>query len=236
MKQPRLIGTILFVSLLCMPLWVFANNKPKAQPRPVRFCVQCSFHGSCRSCKGGGGGVYCDTFNCGACEEIDQCISTDRVNQTPSDSKQPLKLSAKVIREISVKHPRFAVTLAEMNVYGITPGERRVYWTPVELSPSDVEAFLNKEAHSRFFKRYDTKVRRLNGLIQKGEISDIVYAISIKQTEEGSWSIKMQVEGETTAASVDPAYSKLEIKVATQPAQTALGQQSSRKIVTWEIQ
>ncbi|HKQ04859.1 MAG TPA: hypothetical protein VJ464_06990 [Blastocatellia bacterium] len=141
-----------------------------------------------------------------------------------------------MIRNIAEKHARFAATLAEMNVYGITPGTRRVYWTPYPLSSPDIEAFLNKSGHSRFFKHYDAEVRKLNVLIQKGELSDIVYDISIKQTEDGAWSIKLQVEDETAAASVDPAYSRLEIQVAARPAQAAAAQQPPRTKVTWQIQ
>lgn len=238
MKQPRLGSIIFLVSLLCIPLSVFASNKSKARSHPVRNCVQCGFQGTCRTCKGGGSGLYCDTFNCGACQEGDNCVSTLSATPPPVDSKQPLKLSAKVIRAIGAKHARFAITLAEMNVYGITPGERRIYWTPVKFSPSDVDAFLSKEAHSRFFKQYDTEARRLNALIQKGELSELVYAISIKQTEDGSWSIKMKIDGEAAvaAASIDPAYSTLEIKVVPRLAETTLGQQSSKRKVTWEIQ
>lgn len=240
MKQRHLVGVILFASLLCLPSLEFAKSKPKTTPRPRPVCVQCSFNGDCRSCTGGGTAVYCETFNCGACSEEGECSGHGhggilQATQAVPDSKQPLRLSGKVIREIGAKHPRFAITLAEMNVYGVSPGKRRVYWTPIPLTTSDVAAFLSKEAHSRFFKQYDKDVRKLNRLIQKGELSDIVYAISIKDTEDGYWSIEMKVETELAAASVDPGYSTLEIDVRVTPAvQNSLGQ-PSRKKVTWRL-
>src|ERR1051325_3688849 len=140
MRLPHLIKVVLFASLLCLPFSAFANGKPKSRPQPVRSCAACTFYNSCRTCTSGGrGGIYCDTFNCGSCQESGQCMLTDSVHRAPSDTNQSIKLSAKIIRDISTKHARFAITLAEMNVYGFAPGERRIYWTPIKFAPSDVE-------------------------------------------------------------------------------------------------
>jgi hypothetical protein len=243
MKPNRLVGIILCASLLWIPLSVFANSKLKARPNPRRFCVQCAFNRvQCRTCTSGNHSIFCDTFNCGACEEVDDCSGGPggilEVKQLPSGNQKSLKLPTKLIRDIGAEHARFAITLAEINEKGgLTPGKRRVYWTPVKLSSSDVEAFLNKGTHTRFFKQYDDEVRRLNALIQKGELSDIVYAISIQQTEEGSWSLNMQVEDGVTEATGDPVASTLEISVVSvQPAQATVGQHSSRKKFTWKLQ
>jgi hypothetical protein len=250
MKERHLVSVILFAGLLCIPVSGFANRKSNAATRLRQSCVRCAFNGGgCRTCMGGGNAVYCETFNCGLCSEDGECdggiggsmLSKNQSVQstTPTTSKdsEPLRISSRVIREIATMHPRFAITLAEMNIYGIFPGERRLYWTPIKLSTSDVEKFLSKEAYSKYFRRYDQEVRKLNRLIQKGELTDIVYRVSTKQTEEGSWTIMMHVEGELAATSwVDPAYSTLEIHVSgAQSVQGAMGERSQRK-VTWQIQ
>lgn len=238
MKQRSVIVAVLFATLLCAPLSIPTTGTPNSRPD----CVKCGFNGSCRSCVGGTRALYCETFNCGACQETGYCSGSgpDEVLQARlqgPEREQDIEIPPSVIRDIGAKHPRFAITLAEMALYGISPSDRRVYWTPVTLSSSDVEPFLNKAAHRRFFKQYDREVRRLNSLIQKGAISDIVYAISIKETEN-SWSIKMQIEGDLAVASVDPSYSTLEIQIESPQVatQATSGQQLSRHKVTWQIQ
>lgn len=231
----RYLITVLFAGLLCVPFSVFAKSKPEALPPLQQACVGCGFKHGCASCVGGGTAVYCETFNCGACEEDGYCVpGTTRASLAVSDSSgklRQIRLSEKVIRQISALHPRFAITLAEMNVYGFSPGKRRVYWTPVELTSSDVEAFLHKGTHASFFDDYDEKARALNRLIQAGELSRIVYAISIENTDT-AWSIKVEVQGDLTA--VDPTFSTLEIQVKTSKATQTLGQ-SSRNKERWQI-
>lgn len=235
MKPYPLLGTVLCAALLCTPLSVLANSKPRTRPHARRECVTCGFQGDCRICVGGGDSAYCQTFNCGACSTGGTCLGLDMWStQVASDGNQSLRISSKVIRDIGTKHPRFAITLAEMNSYGISTGERRVYWTPIPLTPPDVEAFLNKETHTRFFERYDRKVRRLNRLIQQGELSDIVYAVSVEQPKEGSWSITIRVKGDLAGATADESvYTTLEIEVGDD--QPSLGQGASQKIVKWQL-
>jgi hypothetical protein len=242
MRKRHLASVILLVGLLCIPLTELANTKPKATPglRQVA-CVSCGYNnGNCRTCVGGGTATYCTTFNCGLCGEDGECsqnLSSAKPSiqsVTTTKEKEPLTISSSVIRDIGLAHPRFAITLAEMNVYGISPGEQRLYWTPKTFSSSDVEMFLNKGAHSKYFRQYDREIRGINRLIQKGELSDIVYRISTKLTEDGSWWIRMQVESDlTSAASVgDPSYSTLVMHVGTiESVQGALGE--SR--VTWQL-
>lgn len=238
----KTIYCILFAAVLCISVSVSAKSNPEGTAPFPQECVGCGFKHNCQVCVGGGAAVYCITFNCGACEEDGECAPGQlRVHSAGTDgskavtdgskSVQDLKLSEKVIRKIGAVHPRFAITLAEMNGYGFYPGKRRVYWTPVELTSSDVEAFLDKHAHSDFFEQYNERARSLNSLIQKGEISRIVYAISVEKTD-ASWSIKMQVQGDL--AVVDPFYSTLEIQVKESQAAKALGKSPQNK-ERWQI-
>lgn len=248
MKKRYWVGGIFLVAgLLCIPASGFANSKIKAAAgAPQSSCVRCAFNPmGCRTCTGGGTGLFCETFNCGLCEEDGECAlgiqsgkgTVQSAAVTDTQDKEPLRISSRVIREIGSVHPRFAITLAEMSGYGISPGEHRLYWTPIKFSSEDVERFLNKETNSKYFRRYNQDVRKLNRLIQKGELSDIVYRVSTKQTEEGSWSIRMQVTSDMAAASmVDPAYATLQMNVSASPAvQGAVGARSQKK-ETWQIQ
>ena len=249
MKQRYLAGSILFAGI-CIALPSFANSKPKTSTRLSEACVQCAFNGGgCRTCIGGGFALYCETFNCGLCGTEGECsggiqsakpsiqtVSTQSVANIRDE--EPLRISSDVIRNIGAVHPRFAITLAEMNVYGISPGERRLYWTPKTFSPADVENFINKEANSKYFVKYNREVRRLNRLIQKGELADIVYRVSTKLTEEGSWSIKLQVESGLAAASLvkDPAYTTLEIEASSTQSVQGVSAERPQKKFTWQIQ
>lgn len=228
MEQRYVRAIVVFIVALCLPLTIIAKSDPKPQ------CVGCGVQDDCKACVGGDSS-YCRTFNCGACAESGTCDLLLSVSSLAPRNRRPLKLPNELIREISLKHPRFAITLAEMNVYGISPGEHRIFWTPVALASPDVEAFLNKGDHSRFFKRYDNEARRLNRLVKTGELSDIVYAVSVNRTDEDAWLIKMQVRGQTiTSLSGDSAYSLLEIQVG--PQATTSAQKQSRKTITWQIQ
>ena len=246
MTNRYILSAALCASLLYIPFAVFASN-PKTAPHPRPVCVHCTFNGGCRACSGGGGALYCETFNCAACSEEGECdggpggiLRASPKIAAVAKSEEPLRISARIIRDIGMMHPRFAITLAEMNGYGgVSSGERRIYWTPIKFSSSDVEKFLKKEAHSKYFKQFDREVRRLNGLIQTGELSDIVYRVSTKQTDDGGWSIKMHVESVLTAAStVDPAFSTLQIQArSSQAAQAAVGDRSRTKTTfEWQIQ
>lgn len=250
LKRRYLPGVLVVSGLLCLHGFAIANTKPRLTTRP-RVCVQCSFNGGgCRTCMGASsGGFYCETFNCGLCSEDGECgggpggiLSARQASiQSVTDKvvREPLKISSQVIRSIATMHPRFAITLAEMNNYGgVSTGERRIYWTPIKFSSSDVERFLKKEAHTKYFKQYDRTVRRLNGLIQTGELADIVYRVSTQQTEDGTWSIKMHVESDLTAAStVDPAFSTLQIQAhSSQSVQSTVGDRSRTKTAfEWQI-
>ncbi len=222
-------STFLLIAVLCSPTTIIATSEPTPQ------CVGCGLEDDCKACVGGDSS-YCRTFNCGACGEGGAChgliLSASSVS---SRDGRRLKLPSDLIMEISAKHPRFAITLAEMNVYGISPGEHRIHWTPVTLASSDIDAFLNKGDHSRFFKRYDAEARRLNRLVKNGELSDIVYAVSVSRTAEDGWLIRMQVRGQMiTSLAGDPAYSVLEIQV--EPQATTSAPERSRKSITWQIQ
>lgn len=235
MRQRYFIPAVLFASLFCLPFSAIAKSEPEAAPSLQEGCTSCGYNKQgCASCLGGGTATFCVAFSCGACEQEGQCNPLPtRASQAISDSakQQHIRLSEKVIRQIAALHPRFAITLIEMNGFGFSPGKRTVFWTPVELTSSAVDAFLSKGTHGSFFDQYDEKARSLNRLIQAGELSSIVYSVSIENTD-GLWSIKLQVQGDL--ATVDPAFSTLEIQVkakASQGAQTGQTQNKER----WEI-
>lgn len=240
MNQRCLHLIVLFIVLVSAPITGLAKSDPKPKRQQVA-CVQCAVEDGCKTCVAGGSALRCRTFNCAACETSGTCNSGGGGAVDPGEGggfsldsrdKQSLRLSPVIIRDIGTRHPRFAVTLAEMTSYGISPGERHVYWAPVSLSSADVEPFLNKAAHSLFFERFDEQTRKLNRLIQKGELTDIIYHILVTRSDEGAWLIKMHVEGEVVISSGDPAYSALEIRI--EPVHSSF-QQESRNIITWHI-
>ena len=236
MKRLVLSGAVVGL-ILCRQFTAFGEGDPKPRSLSRPACVQCGFRDDCRSCVSGGNASFCETLNCGACEESGDCaqVFITQEQAIRREPAEPLTLSSKVIKDIGLTHPRFAATLAEMGVYGITPGTRRVKWTPVPLTPSDVEAFLGKDAHRRFFKQFDKEARRLNRLIQNGELSDIVYAVSINANDDGSWSLQLKLTSDPSTATVDPPYSTLDLQVAGPQAALSTSDGQSKRNVTWQI-
>jgi hypothetical protein len=240
MKRYWLCISVLAIALLYAPMTIIAKNDPGPVARED-ICISCGVgEDGCKSCVGGGSKTYCRTYNCGACSSEGNChIGVIIESASEKSGIRSLKLSSNLIRDVGSKHPRFAATLAEMNAYGFFPGERQINWAPVRLTPADVEAFLNKGTHASFFKRYNKEARRLNRLIQRGELSDIVYTVSVKNSEDDAWSVEMMVEGQTAIAeSGDPAYSALEIKIKPNKIATQGNMSESKKSlrdISWEI-
>jgi len=198
---------------------------------------------SCHVCKGGGNSDFCVTPDCGSCVSGGTCdsggpgiilreqapeaqIASDR------DRKRLFRIDTSVIREIGDVHPRFAATLANLNAFGLTfVGVYHVNWTPVELAPQDVEAFLDRGHHPGFFKRYDRKVHRLNKLIEQGRLEDIVYDVTIEESADSSnRTIKLSLQKGSVQNKVDPPYSSLEVKVTNVNAASRTEQTS-----TWYV-
>jgi hypothetical protein len=138
-------------------------------------------------------------------------LLTSMLGCATAESRDSITVPLSTIREIGAKHPRFAVTLIHMNEYGITPRESRFYWTPVKLWPEDVERFSDKTNQGAFFTAYDREVRHMNELIQAGQLTKVIYLISVGQQPDGWWSITIRVKDEPP--SVDPPHKALKLDI-----------------------
>lgn len=248
---------IALVSNLSTP---HAKTPSRTVKPPVQGCVTCGWNAGCRSCVGGGEGSNCDTSDCSTCSWGGLCNrggdrpqlnsvtvgppsndSSNNLNQQPvnsdppafpSSSEIPLRLSSVLIKEIGARHPRFGATLANRNVFGFLPGTRTILWTPTEIVPKDIDAFLNRKAHDEFFRKYNEKAREINLRIQKGEIQEIVYKLYVEQLDPNTWTIKLQLASGTQLPDIDPPYSSLEIRLTYSGASP----ESANPIKTaWEI-
>lgn len=121
------------------------------------------------------------------------------------------KLAPELILKIGARHPRFAATLANMNLFGLSSGTHIIHWTPVEINTENVSAFLNKDAHQDFFIGLDKKSKQINNSIINDEIKEIIYTVTISGSQKKSTRIiKLKVN---QGYNKDPEYSFLEISV-----------------------
>lgn len=205
------------------------NTKPQC-------VVACGIENGCQVCVGGTTGRICFTSDCNNCTTSGTCgrpglgeIRTfivespnrDEIKRSPEsipqqdpepEAQESFRLDRDTIKEIAIVHPRFAATLANINVYGFSPELKvyRVHWTPVELSPDDIDAFLDKSANPEFFERYNRRGQELNRLIQKGLMEVIVYDLTV-ESSVNTRTIKLSVRNDPAKITVDPQYSLLEI-------------------------
>lgn len=209
-------------------VYAFEHNHPRPD------CVTCGWQAVCRACVSGGTGLSCITPDCGSCITSGRCGGgygwVEGAKKQSSDSgkqasrrqvpkskiKETITLETNLIREIAHVHPRFAATLANINAFGGFNSEfYRVHWTPVEISAGDIEAFLNRNASPVFFEQYNQKARELNKLIQKGLVEEIIYDLSIEDSDETSdantQKIRLSMVNDHTKVKIDPPYSSLEI-------------------------
>ena len=196
--------------------------------RPSRQnCVQCGWLGLCHACVGGGNKLSCITPDCGSCIGSGTCNgrgdiesikhSNDPDEQTSlkdvprNQPQKPFTLDVDLIREIAQAHPRFAATLANINAFGFYAEVYSVHWTPVEISPGDIDAFIDRSSRPGFFEEYNREARRINGLIQKGLVEEIVYDVSVEGSDDDTRVIKLSVRNDPQTIKVDPPYSSLQI-------------------------
>jgi len=107
-------------------------------------------------------------------------------------------------------HPRFAATLALQNAAAAKlPAKTR--WTPVELTPQDIGAFLNEgQGSEAILKRLDKRARKLNQRIMTGELADVVYDVSVSRESRTVVAVTLQA---TKSTPVDPPYSSLTVRL-----------------------
>jgi len=221
MRKVYTFGAAVLVLLLVVP---FGNAKNRLNTRKVvrPSCITCGWQGNCRSCVGGGNKQYCRTPDCSTCDESGACEGgdggglqpessqtkqTDRVGT--GNSSKTFRLSPKLIKEVGISHPRFGATLANLNMFGFSVGDHTIHWTPVEITSSDMEAFLDRKSHERFFRKYNQRACATNTLIQKSEVEEIVYMVTITRQDANTWTIKLQVQGSPVVTLSDPGYSTL---------------------------
>ena len=135
-----------------------------------------------------------------------------------------------IIREIGAKHPRFAATLANLKNVSAKTGFYRVYWTPVEISALDVDAFLNRSENVDFFNKLNDRAHQLNKLIQNGSLKEISYQVSVLSLNAYEQVVTIKVIDSNSSSKLDPEYSLLAIKLSY--AEKKQGKLLSRMI--WE--
>jgi hypothetical protein len=211
-----------------------AKTNPNSRSRKPFDCIKCGMQAGCRTCTAGGTALFCNNPDCSNCFSNTHCWNPNSVQQPsvtgerpsspapesastpPEEASAPLKtltLKGSLIKEIGAQHPRFAATLANGNLYGFHPGEYEFYWTPIEISPRDIDAFLNRKKYEAFFRKYNQRARRINEQIQRGEISEIVYKLTVKQVDASRWEIEILVTQPGTVSANEYAISSLDIKL-----------------------
>ena len=217
--MPKRLALFLIIPLL-LACSVRAYGKDTSRFNNVMpdGCVTCGWNGRCRTCVGGGSGANCDTIDCSTCSPGGTCNTNieavqQEVTVVPPTSENPLRLNFALIKDIAAKHPRFGATLANRNMFGFLPGTRTIYWTPIEITPNDIDAFLNRKNNEAFFRKYNERAGEINVRIQKGEVQEIVYKLFVEQPDASTWTIKLQLANSPQLPECDPPFSTLEIKL-----------------------
>lgn len=219
-------GSILLIAALLTSVWasltwgVFsvahAGHLPSKTSNPVTQCVQCEVRSGCWACVGGGQADSCPNVNCEECTVRGLCEGG--INRPSLASAKPstpvIKLDAETIRDIAKVHPRFAATLAKLSRNGIS-GDYYMYWTPVQLEAEDIEFYLADRKSRILPKKLDRKVRRLNQLIENGELQPIIYRIWVDDGSPSGPVVRLRV---VNGGQQDPPYTSLEVKVISDSA------------------
>ncbi len=237
--------SLLLTSLLVTCLPINAKNHLPELKRRVQNCVKCGWDGDCRSCVGEGFFKNCRTPDCNSCDQSNRCtaIGTDPIldlvaqdvpenPRVKSEDRKVLRLTSKVIKEIAKAHPRFGATLANLNMFGLTASDHEIHWTPIKLRSEDINAFLDRKSNQKFFRKYNEEGRRINRLIRKGQLEEIVYKVTIKQENDASWTIDLQVKGNPALSAGDPVYNSLMIRAVYDRVSIDSEKPDN---VTWEI-
>jgi hypothetical protein len=188
--------TLIFVAALSLQI---RANRSRLEPGVSKLgdCVQCGLQGDCRACIGGGDGQTCTTSDCATCTVSGFCGGGYAGFCAPGGSytreSRTFRIDAELIRQIGAQNPRFAATLANQNVFGFHAGVYRVYWTPVEISPDDVEFFLNRKESTAFFDKWNDRARAMNSQIRKGAITEIRYSMTVSDGGPADHAITIEL-------------------------------------------
>jgi uncharacterized protein YfcZ (UPF0381/DUF406 family) len=197
----------IFMVMLLLSVFAMVEQQASAQcygcgVNPVTGCRQCEDNGPL-----GPGYEVCGLVNCNACYMKFVCELGLRAGQTVP--KTALKFDKSLIRQIAGIHPRYAMTLAEINRQGGLSEPVRFTWSDVEVSAKDVEWwFQSKKQAKPFFARFAEKARQAN----KRGASQIVYDVmAIEQPNAAEATVKIQV---ITGTAADYEVANLEITLA----------------------
>lgn len=222
MKVTSRICVVVVILVALISLAVGATKNHSGSARRVRpSCIGCGWVGDCRSCESNGGFQHCRTPDCSTCSESDGCDlelesveGQGQVNvQSARGKSRTFRINSAIIKEVGAKHPRFGATLANFNMFGFSAGVHRVHWTPVAISSEDMDRFIDRSAHQSFFKKYNQRASKINRQIQRGEVAEVLYIVTIGQQDSHTWTVKLQVAGNSAPilTTSDPAYSSLEL-------------------------
>jgi len=222
-----------------LSLQIRANRDPLG-PSLSEFgaCVQCDVQGDCRVCVGGGDGQSCNTPDCATCTVSGFCSGGYGAfcgpGVSPRRESRTFRIDADLIREIGAQNPRFAATLANQNVFGFHAGVYRVYWTPVEISPDDVEFFLNRKESTAFFDKWNDRARAMNSQIRKGAITEVRYSMTVSDVGAADHAITIEV-GNSDLPEKEAPGTVLEIELRS--AADATGARTSKQAFNarWSI-
>jgi len=138
------------------------------------------------------------------------------------------------VKSVAARHPRFAATLAQLRYHRmIQKGSYIVHWTPVEITLSDVEKWLNQKGNDDYFRAFNQRCLDLNKLIQMGQLEEIVYYLTIENRSPSACIIRIRVADEHSISPMDPSYSALEIRIPY--ANNAVGEPVKGISLTWQL-
>jgi len=137
----------------------------------------------------------------------------DGVEQSGPESQTTatFKVSQSLILDIAKRHPRFAATLANQNIYGFELGKSEVNWTPIELACSEIPAFLNKAENKAFFDRYNEKAKEINRQVEAGKGSMILYEMNVSEASPHDVVLELDV---VKGFAKDPPYKSLVLTIS----------------------
>lgn len=139
--------------------------------------------------------------------------SVPQTNEFTVISSVQYNIDINTVKSVAARHPRFAATLVQLGNHGIQRGSYIMHWTPVEITLSDVDKWLNQKGNDDYFRRFEKRCRDLNKLIEMGQVEEIRYYVTIENHSPSALIISIRVANEHSTFIMDPPYSALEIRI-----------------------
>jgi hypothetical protein len=164
----------------------------------------CHLDGLCQAPPSGGGHGGFD-------DDDDDDAADAAAHAGVSHSKRRLTLDPDVIRRIAEAAPRFAMALAVVNREGgFAKSPSRMYLTPIELTTSDIEAYIAPgELPAEYVKEMATRTAQVNAQIAKGQVAPVLYTIEPERFGSMNPVVRVRVQQTSLA---DPSYSELVLR------------------------